>query len=224
MKLLLAEDENGMREAITDVLMYQHFDVTAVSDGLQALALAQNEPFDGILLDIMMPGMDGLSVLRALRNQGIPTPILLLTARSEIEDCVAGLDAGADDYLPKPFAMNELLARVRAMIRRPQLAVQHPSVEDLELDEAAGKLICGNRSETLSRLELQLIAFLIRNSGIYFTAETLLDRVWGIDSDAEIGTVWVYISYLRKKLKTLGAHVEIRSRRGVGYTLERSKP
>ncbi|MDO5435755.1 MAG: response regulator transcription factor [Clostridia bacterium] len=223
MRLLLAEDETGMREAICDVLTYQQYEVTAAADGIRALELARNGQFDGILLDVMMPGMDGLTVLRALRRQGDQTPVLLLTARSGIEDRVEGLDAGADDYLPKPFAMDELLARIRAIVRRPQLAVQSLCVADLRLDEAAGMLICGNRSEPLSRLELQLMTFLMRNSGSYFSAEILLDRVWGIDSNAGIETVWVYISYLRKKLKTLGAHAEICSRRGVGYALERKK-
>lgn len=223
MKLLLAEDDNTMREAISDVLTFQQYEVTAVSDGLQALALARRQQFDGILLNVTMPGMDGLSVLRALRQQGNPTPIMLVTAHSDIEDRVAGLDAGADDYVIKPFAMAELLARIRAMLRRPQLTMQQLSIGDLQLDENTGKLMFGAQAEALSRLEFQLMAFLMRNSGIYFRAEILLDRVWGIDSHAEIGTVWVYISYLRKKLKALGADVEILSRRGMGYALERSK-
>ena len=135
-----------------------------------------------------------------------------------------GLDAGADDYLPKPFAMKELLARVRAMTRRPMLVSMKLSLGNLQLDEEAGKLICNGRSEILSRLEQDLMTLLMQNTGIYFSGDTLLDRVWGIDSNAEIGTVWVYISYLRKKLKALGADVEICSRRGVGYALERSRP
>lgn len=224
MRLLLAEDEAGMREAIADVLQYHQYEVVSVPDGMTALALAQNEHFDGLLLDIMMPGLDGLSVLRTLRRQGNPTPVLLLTAKSEIEDRVEGLDAGADDYLPKPFAMKELLARVRAMTRRPMLVSKKLSSGNLQLDEEAGKLICNGRSEILSRLELDLMTLLMQNTGIYFSGDTLLDRVWGIDSNAEIGTVWVYISYLRKKLKALGADVEICSRRGVGYALERSRP
>lgn len=223
MRLLLAEDEEGMREAITDVLRYQQYEVVSVPDGEAALALAQRDPFDGLLLDIMMPGMDGLTVLRTLRRQGNPTPVLLLTARSGVEDRVEGLDAGADDYLPKPFAMTELLARIRAMTRRPVLASKHLSVGKLQLDETSCRLICEDRTESLSRLEMDLMAFLMQNKGIYFPAETLLDRVWGMDSNAEIGTVWVYISYLRKKLKSLGADVEICSRRGVGYALERSR-
>lgn len=221
MRLLVAEDEAAMLDAIVDVLTYHHYEVETAANGLAALNTACRERFDGLLLDIMMPGMDGISVLRALRAKGDPTPVLLLSARGEVDDRVAGLDAGADDYLPKPFAMTELLARIRAMIRRPVLASARLSLGHVQLDEGTGTLICGGRSEPLSRLEMSLMALLMRNSGIYFSAETLLERVWDMDSDVEVGTVWVYISYLRKKLTALDADIAIRSRRGIGYTLER---
>ncbi len=223
MKLLLAEDEDAMRMAITDVLAFNQYEVTAVSDGEEALEMAQSNHYDGLLLDIMMPKLDGISVLKTIRKCGDPVPVILLTARCEVKDRVRGLDAGADDYLPKPFAMTELLARIRAMSRRPQLAAQHLSVGNIILDETKGQLICGDASETLSRMEIDLLTYLVRNRGIYFSAESLLDRVWGIDSDAGIGSVWVYISYLRKKLASVGANAEIRSRRGIGYTIEEAE-
>ncbi len=223
MKLLLAEDEDAMRMAITDVLAFNQYEVTAVSDGEEALEMAQGNQYDGLLLDIMMPKLDGISVLKTIRKCGNQVPVILLTARGEVEDRVRGLDAGADDYLPKPFAMTELLARIRAMSRRPQLATQCLSVGNVVLDEARGQLICGNASESLSRIEIDLLSYLVRNRGIYFSAEALLDKVWGIDSDAGIGTVWVYISYLRKKLVSVGANAEIRSRRGIGYTIWETK-
>ena len=220
MKILLADDEVAMLDAVTDILTYQQYDVVSARNGIEALELAQNEKFDGLVLDIMMPGMDGLSVLHALRNSGVQTPILLLTARGGISDRVTGLDAGADDYLAKPFAASELLARIRAMVRRPTLAAEQLTVGNITLNANSGQLSCGSRAETLSKKELELISLLIQNKGIYFSTETLMDRIWGFDSEAETGTVWVHISNLRKKLYTLEANVAIQCRRGIGYTLE----
>lgn len=224
MKILLVDDENAMLDAVTDILTYQQYDVLTARNGIEALELAQSEQFDGMVLDIMMPGMDGLAVLHALRDSGNQTPVLLLTARGEIDDRVIGLDAGADDYLAKPFAASELLARIRAMVRRPNLASDRLSIGNITLNVNSGKLFCGDRATTLSKKELQLIQLLIHNRGMYFTTETLLDRIWGFDSEAENDTVWVYISNLRKKLYMLKANVVIQCRRGIGYTLEVVQP
>ena len=221
MKLLLAEDEIAMSEAVVDILNYHKYSVDAVYDGEDALYYARSQRYDGIILDVMMPKLDGLSVLRQLRRENNATPVLLLTARSEVEDRIGGLDAGADDYLPKPFVMGELLARVRAMLRRRESYMPDVlRVGNVELDPSRFMLSVGGESVSLSRLEYQLMELFMRNPGITFPAEALLERVWGCDSDAEVGSVWVYISYLRKKLAALGANAELRSRRGLGYSLE----
>lgn len=221
MKLLYAEDEPAMAEAVTDILEYHNFTVDTVYDGTEALAYAREDRYDGIILDVMMPKMDGFSVLRALREAGDRTPVLLLTARAEVEDRIAGLDLGADDYLPKPFATGELLARVRAMLRRREDYT--PDIlrcGDLSLNTSNAELRCGGESVVLPKLEFKLMELLMNNQGICLSTEDILTRVWGYETDADIGVVWVYLSYLRKRLAALGSAVEIRARRGVGYTLE----
>ena len=221
MKLLYAEDERAMSEAVVDILSYHKYGVDAVYDGADALYYAEHESYDGIILDVMMPKLSGLEVLTALRQKGITTPVLLLTAKGELSDRIEGLDAGADDYLPKPFAMGELLARVRAMLRRreaytPELL----RFGDLSLDQKSCVLACGDESVVLPRLEYQMMELLMLNHGVILSSEELLTRLWGYDTDAELGVVWVYLSYLRKRLSSLGSRVEIRARRGLGYTLE----
>ena len=221
MKLLYAEDEPAMAEAVTDILEYHNFTVDTVYDGAEALAYAREEHYDGIILDVMMPKMDGFSVLRELREAGDRTPVLLLTAKAEVEDRIAGLDLGADDYLPKPFATGELLARVRAMLRRREDYT--PDVlccGDLALNTSNAELQCGGQSVVLPKLEFKLMELLMNNRGICLSTEDILTKVWGYETDADIGVVWVYLSYLRKRLASLGSAVEIRARRGVGYTLE----
>ena len=224
MKLLLAEDEVAMSEAVVDILNYHNYQVDAVHDGETALAYARAQAYDGIILDIMMPRRDGLSVLRDLRLAGDRTPVLLLTAKAEVEDRIQGLDAGADDYLPKPFNMGELLARVRAMLRRREnFTPDVLRLGNVELDQSRAVLSSNGNTCELSRLEYQLMELFMRNPGITFSADALLERVWGCDSDAEVGSVWVYISYLRKKLASLDADIEIRSKRSLGYSLEEQK-
>ena len=224
MKLLYAEDEPAMSEAVVDILNYHKYTVDAVYDGREALDYALNEAYDGIILDVMMPKLSGLEVLRELRQAGCKTPVLLLTAKSEVEDRIEGLDAGADDYLPKPFAMGELLARVRAMLRRREEFT--PNVircGDLCLNQQNAELSCGSRKVVLPKLEYKLMELLMLNQGICLSTEDMLTKVWGYETEADIGVVWVYISYLRKRLSALGSAVEIKARRGVGYTLEAGK-
>ena len=221
MKLLFAEDEIAMAEAVVDILTYHHYTVDAVHNGEDALHYARSQRYDGIIMDIMMPKMDGLQVLAQLRKEGNTAPVLLLTAKAEVEDRIQGLDAGADDYLPKPFVMGELLSRVRAMLRRRDTYTPDVlSIANLRLDQSRFTLETPNGSCSLSRLEYQLMELFMANPGITFSADNLLERVWGCDSDAEVGRVWVYISFLRKKLTALDADAEIRSKRGLGYSLE----
>lgn len=224
MRLLYAEDEAAMSEAVVDILTYHKYSVDAVYDGEQALHYALSEAYDGIILDIMMPGMSGLEVLQALRRRGNTTPILLLTAKAEIEDRIQGLDMGADDYLPKPFAMGELLARVRAMLRRKdQFTPDILKCGNISLNMQSYELSGNGQTFALPKLEYQLMELLMLNQGIYLSSEDLLVKVWGYDTEAELGTVWVYISYLRKRLAALNANVAIRAKRNVGYTLEVEK-
>lgn len=221
MKLLYAEDEAAMSEAVVDILTYHNYMVDAVADGADALAYARLEHYDGIILDIMMPKLSGLEVLRQLRAEGCRTPILLLTAKGEIEDQVQGLDLGADDYLPKPFSMELLLARVRAMLRRREEFT--PNVlrrGSITLNQQTYELSGGGQTLVLPKLEYRLMELLMLNKDVYLSSEELLVKVWGYDTEAELGTVWVYISYLRKRLAALNADVTIAARRNVGYRLE----
>lgn len=221
MKLLYAEDERSLSEAVVDVLEYHKYRVEPVYDGQEALDYAENDRYDGIILDVMMPKKSGLEVLRTLRARGDKTPILLLTAKAEVEDRIQGLDAGADDYLPKPFAMGELLARVRAMLRRREdFTPDLLTLGNLNLDRQSYTLAVGENKLLLPKLEFQMMELFLLNKGIYLSTEDILVKVWGYDTEAEIGVVWVYISYLRKKLASLGANVAIKAKRNIGYTLE----
>lgn len=221
MRVLIAEDEIGIAKALKLILEKNRFSVDMVHNGLDALDYMLSVSYDAVVLDIMMPGLDGLEVLKRARAAGVSSPVLFLTARGEIEDRVAGLDAGADDYLPKPFAMGELLARVRAMLRRRQEFVPEVlTCGDVTLNLGSFQLACGDKSAVLPKMEYRLMETLMRNQGLYLSSEDLLVKVWGYNAQAEIGTVWVYISYLRKRLAALGSRVTVKARRGVGYTLE----
>ena len=220
MKLLYAEDEPAMSEAVTDILTFHKYMVDAVDNGEDALEYARSEEYDGIILDIMMPRMDGLTVLRKLRAEGNHTPVLLLTAKSEVSDRIEGLDLGADDYLPKPFVMEELLARVRAMLRRRESFM--PAVleaGDLCLNPSDATLSCRGKSVELQNREFQLMEALMKKPGICQSADSLIINAWGYDVDADANSVRVYLSGLRKRLSELGSKVEIISRRNIGYTL-----
>ncbi|MBO5504097.1 MAG: response regulator transcription factor [Lachnospiraceae bacterium] len=220
MRLLVAEDETGLADALEAILTHAHYSVDVVNNGRDALEYARAGEYDGMILDIMMPGMSGLEVLRTLRAEGSGVPALFLTAKSGVDDRILGLDTGADDYIAKPFDMGELLARIRAMIRRRE-------------EFRPSDLTCGNltlrRSDytlgtpgaipvRLSGREFQMMEMLMLSPGQIISPDTFLDRIWA-DGEAESGVVWVYVSNLRKKLRALGADVEIRSSRGLGYSI-----
>ena len=221
MRLLYAEDEKSLARAVSTLLTKNNYSVDVVHDGQDALDYLETGNYDGVILDVMMPKKDGFEVLQAMRARGDFTPVLLLTARSEIDDRVSGLDLGANDYLTKPFDMKELLARIRAMTR--VLSVQTDktlSRGNVTLDCSSYDLSGPDGSYKLAGKEYQMLEMLMRNPRKLFSAETFMDRIWGFDSEAETNIVWVYISTLRKKLKAIGADVEIKAQRGVGYYLE----
>lgn len=221
MKLLYAEDEISMSEAVVDILEFHKYSVDAVYDGLDALEYAKTGHYDGIILDIMMPKMSGLDVLCELRKLGIKTPILLLSAKADVSDRIEGLNMGADDYLPKPFAMGELIARVRAMLRRREEFVPDIlSLGNVSLNMQSHTMIVNNNSILLPKLEYQIMELLMINKGIYISSEDILTKIWGYDTDAQIGIVWVYISYLRKRLSSMNSNVQIIAKRNTGYSLE----
>lgn len=221
MRLLLAEDERTLSDALVAILTHSNYSVDAVYDGQEALDYLENGEYDGAILDIMMPKIDGVTVLKTIRAAGNAVPVLLLTAKSEIDDRVDGLDAGADDYLTKPFASRELLARIRAMTRR-QPALQDTDLHfgNIVLARADSTLSGPDGSVRLANKEYQLLEMLMINPGQTVSTERFLEKIWGYDSDAEINVVWVNLSSLRKKLASVGANVQIRANRGLGYCLE----
>lgn len=221
MRLLLAEDEKELSNALTAILKHNNYSVDTVYNGMDAFNYGLSENYDGIILDIMMPVMDGITALKKLREKGIDTPVLLLTARSEIEDKISGLDSGADDYLTKPFAMGELLARIRAMTRRKtEFSPNTLTFGNITLSRDSFLLSSPTGEQRLGNKEFQVLEMLMANRNMLISTERIMEKIWGFDSEAEINVVWVYISYLRKKLTAIDANVEIRASRGVGYTLE----
>lgn len=223
MRLLLAEDERELSRALVTVLAKQNYSIDAVFDGQEALDYLAADNYDAAILDIMMPKVDGITVLKTLREQGNQIPVLLLTAKSEINDRVVGLDSGADDYLTKPFSMKELLARLRVMTRRKRegRADNDLSFGNVTLDRAGSELRTAERTTSLGNREFQLIELLISNPEQYLSVERLFEKIWGYDSEADLSVVWVNVSNLRKKLAQLGADVTIRAKRNTGYRLEK---
>ena len=255
MRLLLAEDEEDLSRALVAVLKHNNYSVDAVYDGAEALDYIENsENYDGVILDIMMPKMDGITVLKTIRSHGNSVPVLMLTAKAEIDDRVEGLDSGADDYLTKPFSMKELLARIRAMTRRKADTTDSVlTFGDITLDRSTymltgpasiknadstekcdvctdtnnannGKVSCqstGTQSDgiRLANKEYQMLEMLMTNPGQIISVDQFMDRIWGYDSEAEQNVVWVYISYLRKKLASVGSTAQIKATRGVGYSI-----
>lgn len=223
MRLLLAEDEKSLSRAIVAILEKNNYSVDAVYDGAEALDYLESGNYDGAILDIMMPKMDGITVLRRIREQGNCVPVLILTAKSEVDDKVLGLDSGANDYLTKPFAVKELLARIRAMTRvQTAQASSRLRLGNITLDSAAFTLSSPAGSFRLTNKEFQIMELLMRNPRNLISTEHFLERIWGYESETDMSVVWVYISYLRKKLTALHATIRIKATRNAGYSLEES--
>ena len=221
MRILVAEDDQRLLKSLLYILKANHFLADGVSNGIDALEYAGTGEYDSLGLDTMMPGLDGIRVLKSLRERGITTPALFLTARTEISQRVEGLDAGADDYLPKPFSTPELLARLRAMLRRkdnytPDLLTFHGVV----LNRSTYEVSCGERTQKLGGKEFQVLDMMMRNPHIILSTERFMTHIWGWDTDVDTSVIWVHISNLRKKLNAIQAPVRIRFVRGVGYVLE----
>ncbi len=221
MRLLLAEDEKELTHALLTVLKHNNYSVDVVYNGADALDYIISGNYDGVILDIMMPKLDGISVLKEVRKNKNSVPILLLTAKSEIDDRVNGLDSGADDYLTKPFSMKELLARIRAMTRR-QTDTSNSILRfgNISLDRSTYQLSCANNSYRLGNKEFQMLEMLMIHPGQIISTRQFMEKIWGFDSDSEQNVIWVYISYLRKKIAVLKANVSIKATRGLGYSLE----
>jgi len=220
-RLLYAEDEKSLARAVSAILIKNNYSVDAVYDGEQALRYIRTGDYDAAILDIMMPGIDGIEVLKTIRKEGNLMPVIMLTAKSQVEDKIEGLDSGANDYLTKPFDSKELLARIRAMTRVS--TVQADSVlkfGNISLDRTTCELKGPNGQVRLSGKEYQMLELLMTNPRLLISAEKFMDKIWGIDSDADISVVWTFLSYLRKKLTSIGADVQIKAARGQGYSLE----
>lgn len=223
MRVLLVEDEKGLSTAVVKILRKEHFEADAVYTGTDGLDYAQAGGYDAIILDVMLPGLDGFTVLEKLRAQGIGTPVLMLTARGELEDRVRGLTGGADYYLPKPFEQSELIACLRTITRRqgeaPRMSL---TFGDIELSQGSGQLICKDTGSAvkLGAKEYQVMELFLRNPGQILPKDMIADRVWGLESEADYNALEVYASFLRKKLAFIGAKVKIRVTRGLGYSLE----
>ncbi len=221
MKLLIAEDERDLADALTVLLERNKYTVDTVYNGRDAYEYARTEEYDGVILDIMMPQLSGLQVVTRLREDGVPTPVMLLTAKGQKDDRIAGFDAGADDYLPKPFATDELLARIRALLRRSgDYKSTVLSVGTLSLDCGSGVLTDTGGSVRLSGREFQIMELFMRSPSMIISADRIMERVWGWESETEICSVWVHISNLRKKLRSIDSAAEINAVRGMGYVLE----
>ena len=218
-KILVVDDNKEIVYSISELLKYEGYETLKAYDGMEALVIMERENVDLILLDVMMPKLNGVEVLQKLRDAGVTTPVMMLTAKAQTGDRITGFNAGADDYLPKPFEPDELICRVRAMLRRG--GSYHPAVLSyggVSLDTGTGMLSCGERSVRLSGREFQVMELFPRSPKIVLSAERIMERVWGWDSDAGINVVWVHISNLRKRLKAIG--MTIQANRGLGYILE----
>ena len=223
MRILVVEDEKYLSDAICKLLKQEHFTAEAVYNGPDGLDYAMTDQYDAIILDVMLPGLDGFSVLKKLRNEKVNTPVLMLTARGDLEDRVKGLETGADYYLAKPFEKEELIAILRAITRRKdETVLQQLAFADIALSEKSGSLECTATGESvkLGAKEYQIMEMFLRNTGQILPKETLTERIWGLDSEAEYNNIEVYVSFLRKKLLFVGSRVKIKTTRGLGYSLE----
>lgn len=220
MRILLAEDEKALSKAIVKIFEKNNYSVDAVYDGEDALSYLETGCYDVAVLDIMMPKTDGITVLKKIRAEGNQIPVLMLTAKSDVEDRVLGLDSGANDYLPKPFDTRELLARIRSITRSKTAADTKLTVGNITLDRATFELSSPSGSFRLANKEYQMMEYLMGNPHRIISTDMFMEKIWGYDNEAEINVVWVYLSYLRKKLTALGADIQIRSSRNAGYSLE----
>ena len=221
MKLLVAEDDPKLLKSLVHILEHNRFSVDGVSNGEDALEYGQTGEYDGLILDIMMPGLDGLQVLQTLRRNGIKTPALFLTARTEISQRVEGLDAGADDYLPKPFSTAELLARIRAMLRRKDTYLPDLlAIGSVILNRSTYQLVFQDKIQTLRGKEFQILGMMMQAPGTIIPTDRFITHLWGWDTNVDTSVVWVHISNLRKKISAIGAPMEIRFIRNAGYVLE----
>ena len=221
MRILIAEDDPKLLKSLVHIFEMNNYAVDGVDNGVDAFDFASSDEYDGLVIDIMMPGMDGVTLLKKLRASGITTPALFLTARTEIDQRIEGLDAGADDYLPKPFSTGELLARVRAMLRRkdnftPDLL----TFEKLTLNRSTYELVYDGKTQALGGKEFQVMEMLMQNSGVIVTAEQLITHIWGWNTDVDTSVIYVHVSNIRKKLDALSVPVAIKFVRNAGYTLE----
>ena len=226
MRILIVEDEVHLAEALVQILKKHHYSVDAVHDGREGYDNAISGIYDLLLLDIMLPGMDGISLLKAIREEGINVPVIMLTAKGEVSDKVAGLDGGADDYIAKPFSTEELLARIRAALRRKGETIQEDVLKfgDIELNTANLKLSGNGKEMKLILKESELLELLMTRKSAITSKDQIIEKLWGFDSEVENNNVEVYISFLRKKLAFLHSSVRIHTIRGVGYVLEESEP
>jgi len=227
-RVLIADDDRAIRESLERALELEGYDVAVVADGVEALARVRKDAFDALVLDVMMPHVDGLGVCRVLRAEGVRTPVLMLTARVETSERVAGLDAGADDYLPKPFELDELLARLRALLRRASPDTDALAsggdvlrLAGLRIDPAARQAMWADKEVRLSKTEFDLLELMVRNEGVVLEHSTVYQRIWGYDFGANSKNLAVYIGYLRRKLADAGAPSLIHTVRGVGYAARR---
>ena len=221
MRLLLAEDEREISKALSTILKHNLYTVDTVFDGEEALAYIENGNYDGVILDIMMPKIDGISVLKIIRSKGINVPVLILTAKSEVDDKVLGLDCGANDYLTKPFSIKELLARIRAMTRIKTEAVDSLlKFGNVTLNRVTFELSTAYGSYRLANKEFQIMEMFMSNPKNLISTERILEKIWGYDTETEVSVVWVYISYIRKKLASINSNIYIKATRNLGYSLE----
>lgn len=221
MRILLAEDEHSLSKAIIRILEKNKYSADAVSNGEDALKYLESDNYDALILDLMLPKIDGITVLKILREQGSLIPVLILSAKAEVEDKVLGLDTGANDYLTKPFDTRELMARIRAITRSQSTNCSRITVGNITLDRATFELSSPAGSFQLANKEFQMLELLMSNPNHLISTNRFLERIWGYDSDTAINVVWVYVSYLRKKLTALGANIQIKATRNAGYSLER---
>lgn len=220
MKILLAEDEISLSKALVHILEKNNYTVDPVYNGADALDYLETSEYDAVILDIMMPQIDGITVLKKLRASGNSVPVLILSAKSEIDDKVSGLDSGANDYLTKPFDTKELLARIRTMTRTQQSMDSKLTFGNITLDRATYELSSTTETFRLANKEFQMMEILMSNPRQLVSTERFFEKIWGYDSDAEMNVVWVYVSYLRKKLAALDANIQIKATRNAGYSLE----